>query len=148
MGETKWFTNVRDKIRTEWFIYTVIIGLIPVIMRFLAFLIYSERTCDILYNVADFIVFGLVLNITNIHKLENKTKLTETEKKWKTESIGISALLITFLGAILLIAYLREMPKTEIFSELFIKIIAFTFCLLSLLVSYSIYKQINAFKNE
>jgi hypothetical protein len=83
--------------KTKWLIYTVIIGLIPFLIRTFIALFDKSRSVAFWLNETDFIVLGLVLNLTNINELEDK----DIENKvWKTKNIGISVIFIALFSAI------------------------------------------------
>ena len=129
--------------KMKWLIYTVSIGLIPVFLRFIVFLLHKERSCDFLINEIDFIIFGLVLNSSNINELENKTKVN---KELKTRHIGLSVILIVIFSFLLAPIYFNEIMEIEIDKTVF-KILAFFLSSVSVLNSYSILKIINNGKN-
>lgn len=132
-------------IKTKWLIYTVIIGLIPFFIRFFVFLFYRYRTLSFLFNEVDFIVFGLVLNLSNINELEDKKDL---DGIWKTRNIGFSVLQIVVLSSMLGLAYFSEILKSGELDRNVIKVCAISLGLVSFLVSYSIFNRINAIANE
>ena len=86
--------------KTKWLIYTVVIGLIPFLIR--SFICLFDKTSSISYwiNETDFIIFGLVLNLSNINELEDKKVENQI---WKTKKIGYSVLQIIIYSAILAI---------------------------------------------
>jgi len=131
-------------VKTKWLVYTVIIGLIPFIVRFFVFLFYKERTFDFLFSEIDFIVFGLILNLSNINELEDKINL---DKIWKTKNIGYSVLQIIVFSSILGLAYFSEIIKENLLDKNIIKICVFILCIVSFLVSYSIFNRINCIAN-
>lgn len=131
-------------VKTKWLVYTVIIGLIPFIVRFFVFLFYKERTFDFLFSEIDFIVFGLILNLSNINELEDKVNL---DKIWKTKNIGYSVLQIIVFSSILGLAYFSEIIKENLLDKNIIKICVFILCIVSFLVSYSIFNRINSIAN-
>jgi len=123
-------------LKTKWIIYTVLIGLLPFIIRLLLYIVAKEKSLDFLMNESDFIILGLVLNLTNLNELENQNK-----GKWKTYMIGVSALQIAIYAGILALSYI-----TEINSELIdLKTLFWCAVILSigsLLLSFSIYDRL------
>ena len=51
--------------KIKWLTYTVFVGLIPVFGRLLVWGISQNREMD-LFNAADFVVFGLILHISEV----------------------------------------------------------------------------------
>src|SRR5690606_7318484 len=86
--------------KTKWLIYTVLIGMIPFLIRSFIALIDNTATIQYWINETDFIVLGLVLNLTNINELEDKDF---EDKIWKTRNIGFSVISIALFAAILAI---------------------------------------------
>jgi len=125
-------------IKTKWLIYTVAIGLLPFTIRLLMFVIGKNTTLEFLMNESDFIVFGLVLNLTNLNELEHKKKSI-----WKTKMIGIAALQIAFYSGILAMSYITEFPNQEIINTRVLFYCSFGLSILSLIFSYSIYDRLN-----
>jgi uncharacterized membrane protein YidH (DUF202 family) len=124
--------------KMKWLIYTVIIGLIPVFFFFIVFLLHKERSFDFLCSEIDFIIFGLVLNSSNINELENKTRVN---KKLKTNHIGLSVILIVIFSFLLAPVYFNEIKDIELDKTVF-KILAVFLSFVSVLNSYSIHKII------
>ncbi len=81
-------------VKAKWLIYTVLVGLIPVVLRVLLWVISPHQTVD-LFSASDFVAFGLVLHISNINELEH---FNDHEKSWKTLQIGTSFFLIVIYG--------------------------------------------------
>ena len=103
-------------VKTKWLIYTVIIGLIPFIIRFFVFLFYKGSNANFLLNEVDFILFGLVLNLSNINELENNRRVG---KIWKTQKIGVSLFFIIIFSTFLMLAYLSEIEGVELSKVIF-----------------------------
>ena len=59
-------------IKTKWFIYSLIVGLIPFLARLCIFITLKNKSFNFIFVPIDFIILGLVLNITNINELESK----------------------------------------------------------------------------
>lgn len=132
-------------IKTKWLIYTVIIGLIPFLIRLFVFLFYRERTVEFLFNEIDFIIFGLVLNLANINELEDKNEL---DKIWKTRNIGFSVFQIIVFSSILGLAYFSEATHSDDLDLNVVKICAIVLSLVSLFLSYSIFNRLNSIAND
>lgn len=130
-------------VKTKWLIYTVAIGLLPFLLRLLIFLIGKDTNVEFLMNEADFIVFGLVLNLTNLNELEHKKASI-----WKTKMIGIAALQIAFYAGILVVSYITEFPNQNIINPTLLFYCSLTLSIISFLFSYSIYDRINKTNTE
>ena len=130
-------------VKMNWLIYTVIIGLIPVFLRLIVFILHKERSVEFLCSEIDFIIFGLVLNSSNINELENKTRLN---KKLKTRHIGLSVILIVIFSFLLYPIYFNEIRDIELDKTAF-KTLAIFLSFVSVLNSYTIIKIITNGKN-
>jgi hypothetical protein len=82
--------------KTKWLIYTVLVGLIPILSRLIVWLVTARGTLD-LFSPSDFIAFGLVLHISNINEIEH---ITEIDKEWKTAQNGFSIIFIAFYSVL------------------------------------------------
>lgn len=127
--------------KTKWFIYTVCVGLIPFLIRTLIFLFDKTCTCNYWINAVDIIMFSLVLNIANINELEDKDF---NDKKWKTQSIGGSVLMLIFLTCILGIITYSDFKSNRDLNILLVKICSSGLAIVSFIFSYSIFNRLNA----
>jgi hypothetical protein len=127
-------------IKTKWFIYTVIVGLIPFFIRTLIALFDKQGSIEYWLNAVDFITFGLVLNLTNINELEDKQF---DDKVWKTKNIGLSIVQIVIFAAIFAILNYSEFKQNPDLNLKTVKLCSFTLACVSLIFSYSIYNRLN-----
>jgi hypothetical protein len=123
-------------IKTKWLIYTVLIGLLPFIIRILLYLVIKDRSLDFLMNESDFIILGLVLNLTNLNELENQSK-----GQWKSVMIGSSAVQIAIYAGILALSYVTEL-NNQLIEESTLFWCALVLSLGSFLLSFSIYDRL------
>lgn len=87
----------------QWFIYTVAIGLVPMMMRAVAWGLTKVNIDAVV--VADFIAFGLVLHVSMINQLERSHS---DDEQWKRLINGSSILFIVFYAAMYVIALIAE----------------------------------------
>ena len=80
--------------KTKWLMYTVLVGLIPIIFRMCVWALSETRNTNFL-STADFVLFGLILHISIVNELEH---FDYENKSWKTVYIGLSIVLIAFYG--------------------------------------------------
>ena len=89
--------------KTKWIFYTVIIGLIPIMLRALTYLIVIDNEKFHIIYSSDIIFFGFVLCISNINELE-LLKVENDWLKWVTTVNSLSIVGLTlysfFLGMI------------------------------------------------
>ncbi|AFJ43528.1 hypothetical protein [Francisella orientalis] len=66
--------------KIKWLIYTVLVGLIPILSRLIVWLVTKKGSVS-LFSPSDFVAFGLVLHISNINEIEHFSGI---QKEWKT----------------------------------------------------------------
>jgi uncharacterized membrane protein len=130
--------------KTKWLIYTVIIGLIPFLIRSLICLFDSTSSVNYWLNETDFIIFGLVLNLSNINELEDKKFEDEL---WKTKNIGFSIIQIIIFSAIFAIVTYSDFKANPDLNEWTVKTSSIILALTSFVFSYSIFNRINTISN-
>lgn len=126
--------------KTKWLIYTVIIGLIPFLIR--SFICLFDKTSSLNYwiNETDFIIFGLVLNLSNINELEDKEIKNQI---WKTKKIGYSVIQIIVFSAIFSIITYSDFKSNPDLNLTTVKTCSIILALVSFLFSYSIFNRFN-----
>lgn len=125
--------------KTKWMIYTVLLGLTPVIGRFLIFLVSNVRAPRL--NAGDVIAFGLVLVITNINLLEHQ----ELPHPWKTKSIGLSIVLAVLMAMLFAAMCFQEVNQNTINLQM-IKLVAILLSGSCLLFSYAVVDRLTKLK--
>ena len=56
---------------TKWLMYTVVIGLIPIILRFFLYFTLSNNYSINIISLSDIAIFGLIIHISIINELEH-----------------------------------------------------------------------------
>ena len=133
--------------RTKWLIYTVCVGLIPIIIRTLIYWFSTNiSSIEYVFNETELITFGLILHLTNINELEDKGNI---EGKWKTKNIGVCVIFIVILSVLLGFAYLADQnPEGLKVDRTKIKICAAVLDIITFLISIVIVSRLNIDKNE
>jgi hypothetical protein len=126
--------------KTKWLIYTVLIGLLPILIRLFIFIIRTDLNLAYTLNTIDIVIFGLVLHVSNINELEDKENI---DRAWKTTNIGLSVLLLIIFSSILAVGYLSELPDSKNINTKNLKICSIVLSTVSLIMSYSIYNRLN-----
>lgn len=124
--------------RVKWLIYTVLVGLIPIVSRFFIWLVSTSSTIS-LFNPSDFVAFGLVLHISNINEIEH---IESCEPNWKTFQNGTSLAFIAFYGVLFALAVLSDTNPGIINIET-VKYSVMILCIVSFFLSYSVYHRIS-----
>lgn len=124
--------------KIKWLIYTVLVGLIPILSRFLVWTVTPPGTLNLLM-ASDFISFGLVLHISNINEIEH---LSDEDKSWKTTQNGVSIVFIAFYSVLFALVMMSEGIPTLV-DALVIKICAICLALVSFLISFSVFHRIS-----
>jgi hypothetical protein len=127
-------------IKAKWFIYTVIIGIIPFFIRSLIVLFDKMGDLNYWLNPVDFITFGLVLNLTNINELEDKNL---KDKLWRSKNIGFSIIQIIIFSAIFAILSYSEFKANPDLDLATVKACSILLAFISFLFSYTIYNRLN-----
>lgn len=125
-------------IKIKWLIYTVLVGLIPVLSRMLIWLISQDRTMAI-FNASDFVAFGLILHISNINEIEH---FNDHEKSWKTIQNGTSIAFISFYS-VLFASYLLGQSNPRLINVEAIKYVSMVLSIASFSISFSVYDRIS-----
>ena len=131
--------------KTKWLIYTVIIGLIPFFIRSFICLFDKTGTLNYWLNATDFIVFGLILNLSNINELEDKKF---EDQLWKTKNIGYSVIQIIIFSAILAIVSYSDFKPNDDLNEFTVKTCSIILAAVSFVFSYSIFNRLNTIGNH
>ena len=123
----------------KWLIYTIAVGFIPVFLRMLVWLISQDKSALDVFNALDFIVLGLVLQISNINEIEH---FYDSERTWKTPHNGISIILIVFYSA-LFVFYLLGQSIPDSIDEAAVKSLAMVAALPSIVLSFTVYYRVS-----
>lgn len=124
--------------KIKWLIYTVLVGLIPIISRFLVWGVTQSGIVNIL-AASDFIAFGLVLHISNINEIEH---LSDSNKSWKTIQNGTSILFIALYSVLFCLTMLSEGVPGFVDSQV-IKVCVMALAFISFSISFSIFHRIS-----
>ena len=122
-------TTMSDR-KAKWFMYTVALGLLPALLRLMIGLTSPDKGIDLL-NAVDFIIFGLVLHISNINELEH---FNDSEKSWKTIQNGTSLVFVAFYCG-LYVSHLHGEVGTILL------IVSILMGILSFLISFTVYNR-------
>jgi CRISPR/Cas system CMR-associated protein Cmr3 (group 5 of RAMP superfamily) len=124
--------------KAKWLIYTVLVGLIPILSRFLVWGV-TESGVVSLITASDFIAFGLILHISNINEIEH---LSDDEKSWKTIQNGTSIVFIAFYSVLFALIMVSEGVPSIIDANV-IKTCTISLAFISLAISFSVFHRIS-----
>ncbi len=130
-------------IKIKWLIYTVLVGLIPILSRALIWFISQNRTMNF-FNSSDFVAFGLILHISNINEIEH---FNDRERSWKTIQNGISIAFISFYSVLFACSLLGQ-SNPGLINEDAITHLSIVLSFASLFISFSVYHTISKLKEE
>ena len=119
--------------KTKWLIYTVIIGLLPVIIRGLLWLATENSSLELL-NISDIIIFGLIIHISIINELEHSNEKDE----WKTKHNGISLLFITVYSSLFALILLSN-EVSPMIDKNNITVLVTLMSIVSFIIGYSVH---------
>jgi Na+/alanine symporter len=128
---------MEDK-KIKWLIYTVIVGMLPILLRLLVWLVDKTKTIEP-FSAADFVMFGLVLHISNINEIEHLPRL---DKTWKTVQNGVSIVFITIYSVFFALTLLSSI-NPPLVDQTMILYCSAALNIASLLLSYTIYDRIS-----
>lgn len=124
--------------KIKWLIYTVLVGLIPILSRLFVWSVTEPGTVSLI-TASDFIAFGLILHISNINEIEH---LSDNEKSWKTVQNGTSIAFIAFYSVLFAVIMVSEGVPHFIDVDA-IKKCTVTLAIISLLISFSVFHRIS-----
>lgn len=125
--------------RSRWFGYTVLVGLIPIVTRFLIFAVADQPDGSFAIHEGDVIVFGLVLSIANINELSRQTTGSD---HWKVVATAVSIVLICMYAVLLALAMFHEL-QPGVFSIWKIRLAATLLSVVTALFGYSVFDRIS-----
>lgn len=124
--------------KIKWLIYTVLVGLIPIISRLLVWGVTQSGIVNLL-AASDFIAFGLILHISNINEIEH---LSDSDKSWKTIQNGTSILFIALYSVLFCLTMLSEGIPDFVDSQV-ITLCVIALALISFSISFSVFHRIS-----
>lgn len=119
--------------QVKWLIYTVFVGLIPVLLRILISNIAKTDDISILVPT-DVISFGFVLHISIINEIEH----INGDDPWKTVINGISILFLTLYGSFSGVLILANENNTLIDIRATLILVSFL-ASISLIISFAVF---------
>ena len=123
--------------KVKWLIFTVLIGLTPVLARFIIYLISSQPAPRL--HAGDVIGFGLIMVITNINFLEHQQ---EVGPSWKTTHIGISLILAVLFAALFTAMCVHDI-NSQVMSIRKIKVASLVLAFAALTFSYAVVDRLS-----
>lgn len=127
----------------KWLIYTVLVGLIPIICRFLVWIATLKGFINPL-SASDFVIFGLILHISNINEIEH---IKISDKSWKTIINGTSIAFISFYSVLFSLTLLGT-TKIHIINLKTLLNCSIVLGIISFLISYAVYYRISKLEGK
>jgi hypothetical protein len=124
-------------LRVKWLLYTVLVGLIPVLARLIVYAISPKATQAFMWGEADLASFALALNIANISVIEHES----TAPGWKTIVNGMSLLHVVFLGVVFTLSFLKDIDPS-IVAAVRLRQAAGVLSVTSLILSFTVYDRL------
>ncbi|ENO8810991.1 hypothetical protein KFZ67_08015 [Photobacterium damselae] len=121
----------------KWLIYTVVVGLIPILSRLFSWLVTKDNIIPA-FSASDFIAFGLVLHISIINEVEH---INDLDKSWKTFQNGISISFIAFYSVLYTFTLLA--PLSDVTDPAVITNCAQVLSVVSFLISFSVFDRVS-----
>lgn len=124
--------------KIKWLIYTVLVGMIPILSRLLVWAVTNPGTVSFI-TASDFISLGLILHISNINEIEH---MSDEDKSWKTIQNGTSIAFIALYSVLFCLVMLSEGIPSFVDGQV-IKISAVSLALVSFMISFSVFHRIS-----
>ena len=125
-------------VRVKWIVYTVGVGLIPMLCRIIIWLSSNSENIPA-FSSSDFVAFGLILHISIINEIEH---FNDGHSNWKTIQNGISIIFICLYSVLFAVSVFSEGIPKHIDNDI-LKISLTILCSTSLLLSYSVYHRLS-----
>jgi membrane-associated PAP2 superfamily phosphatase len=122
----------------KWLAYTVLVGLIPVLTRLIAWATTNHGTVNAV-SASDFVAFGLVLHISVINELEH---LPTKEKEWRSVQNGTAVVFIALYSALYALTIIGEKNSNLIDSRVMLNS-SVVFSIVSLLLCLAVFHRLS-----
>ena len=133
-------------LKQRWILYTVVVGSIPILVRLMLSLLFVHPYELELLSINDVAFYGLVLNITNLNKLELYTE-DKVNSKWKSLTAFNSLLFILFFTIIFTLYFIDEASNGSILNGLSLKWISGSVSIFSLIYCFSVFTILSQIDN-
>ncbi|MBN5142305.1 hypothetical protein JY471_07195 [Stenotrophomonas maltophilia] len=121
--------------KVKWLIYTVLVGLIPVLSRLMVWSVTSPGSVALISS-SDFVAFGLVLHISNINEIEH---FSGVDREWKTIQNGTSIAFIALYSVLFALTIIGG----GLIDGAAMNVCTLILSMVSFLISYSVYDRIS-----
>lgn len=122
--------------KVKWFIYTVLVALLPIFLRILLWGCSDAGFIEFL-NPSDFVAFGLVLHISNINEVEHY----QNDATWQTTQNGVSIIFIVVYAGLFIINLLSQ--KITALNQESIKYCSVVLSLVSFMISFAVFHRLS-----
>jgi hypothetical protein len=124
--------------RRKWLIYTVLVGLLPTLMKI--FIAISDKHGSLTYciNEGDIVLLGLVLNLSNLNELE---AVKIEDQQWKGWIFGISIIFIALFSAIYMLSSYADYKGIVDYNRVNIKVAAIFLSVVSFFLGLTLYNH-------
>lgn len=130
--------------RAKWWLYTVLLGLLPFIVRFFIYTVHKKSPNNYYLNEVDVVTFGLVLIISTLSELDEQPNISKT---LLIIVRAVSVLLLILLSVCLGFSYLIEFDNLNQFDKKNLLILAVATTVAALSLSLTIFYNPN-FRDE
>ncbi len=124
--------------KLKWLIYTLILGLVPILMRFLISIVFNNNLISMV-SISDLVALGFILHISIINEIEH---LKDEDRDWKTVQNGLSLFFIIVYSMFFCLSIFNEgSPQTIDIQK--IKYSTGILVIFSILICYSVYDRLS-----
>lgn len=96
--------NALSDRKWTWLLYTVLFGMVPILIRILIASVMSDGTVTLL-SPSDFISLGIVLQVSLLNEVRYHDAL---DVSWRHRIVGLSTFIILFYAALYAVVLLAE----------------------------------------
>lgn len=132
--------------KNRWLYYTVVVAALPILIRFIVYIMMNHHDTIDIFNPVDLVYFGLTLNLSNVNELNSlrlkgrKPIISENERE-KLSSWSVIA--IAFLCIILGLLYVPNNDQI-VFNPCSMLIVSFVLAVTSFFLSLHVINKINS----
>jgi hypothetical protein len=125
-------------LRLKWLIYTVIVGLIPILARLMVYFLAPDAAKSFMWSATDISAFGLVLNISNINAVENE----DVDAQWRTWCNGLSVMHVVFITGLFILSFTTELQPGFLDTSRLIQVAVLLGCT-SFILGLTVYNRLS-----
>lgn len=125
----------------RWFLYTVCVGSLPILIRLFIYFLVEENSLEII-SIGNVAFFGLVLHISNLNQMEYHVIKNET---WRQKTV-FTSLMFVIIFSIIFTLYFIDEATMLIIDAYKLQVTAILMTVLTLIYSISVNGALSSLK--